>query len=128
MKTVIKGFKYRIYPNPEQEVMLAKTFGSCRFVYNHILAMRIEAHKNESKSMSKTDCNNFCNREMKKEFEWLKEVDKFALTNAIFNLDSAYQNFFREIKKGNKNQGFPKFKSKRTNYYSYTTNFTNNNI
>lgn len=34
MKTVIKGFKYRIYPNPEQEVMLAKTFGSCRFVYN----------------------------------------------------------------------------------------------
>ena len=65
---------------------------------------------------------------MKKEFEWLKEVDKFALTNAIFNLDSAYQNFFREIKKGNKNQGFPKFKSKRTNYNSYTTNFTNNNI
>lgn len=128
MKTVIKGFKYRIYPNPEQEVMLAKTFGSCRFVYNHILSMRIEAHKNESKSMSKTDCNNFCNREMKKEFEWLKEVDKFALTNAIFNLDSAYQNFFREIKKGNKNQGFPKFKSKRTNYNSYTTNFTNNNI
>ena len=112
MKTVIKGFKYRIYPNPEQEVMLAKTFGSCRFVYNHILSMRIEAHKNESKSMSKTDCNNFCNREMKKEFEWLKEVDKFALTNAIFNLDSAYQNFFKEIKKGNKNQGFPKFKSK----------------
>ena len=46
MKTVIKGFKYRIYPNPEQEVMLAKTFGSCRFVYNHILSMRIEAHKN----------------------------------------------------------------------------------
>ncbi|MEL5898790.1 RNA-guided endonuclease TnpB family protein [Clostridium sporogenes] len=46
----------------------------------------------------------------------------------LYNLDNAYKNFFRKIKKGNKSKGFPKFKSKKNHYYSYTTNFTNNNI
>ncbi len=46
------------------------------------------------KKSSKTDCNNYCNRQLKKEYEWLKEVDKFALTNAIYNMDAAYQKFF----------------------------------
>jgi putative transposase len=128
MKTVIKGFKYRIYPNVDQQTQLAKTFGCVRFVYNQILAKRIDLYKLENKSISKTDCNNYCNRELKKEYIWLKDVDKFALTNSIYDLDSAYQNFFREIKKSNKNQGFPKFKSKKDHYYSYKTNFTNNNI
>lgn len=125
---MLKGFKYRIYPTKEQEIQLSKTFGSVRFVYNQLLAKKIEQYKNEEKSMSKIDCNNYCNKELKKEYLWLKEVDKFALTNSIYDLDSAYQNFFREIKKGNKNQGFPKFKSKRNHNYSYKTNFTNNNI
>lgn len=128
MKTVIKGYKYRIYPTKEQEIQLSKTFGSCRFVYNQLLAKKIELYKSENKSLSKTDCNNYCNRELKKEYEWLKEVDKFALTNSIYALDTAYQNFFKEIKKGNSSQGFPKFKSKRNHNYSYKTNFTNNNI
>lgn len=128
MRTVIKGYKYRIYPNEEQKVQINKTFGCCRFVYNHFLAMRIELYKTKQKSMSKTECNNYCNQKLKKEYPWLKEVDKFALTNSIYNLDNAYQNFFREIKKGNANQGFPKFKSKKNNHKSYRTNFTNNNI
>lgn len=125
---VIKGYKYRIYPTKEQEIQLSKTFGSCRFVYNQLLAKKIELYKNEGNSLSKTDCNNYCNRELKKEYLWLKEVDKFALTNSIYNLDSAYQNFFRRLKKGSRELGFPKFKSKRNHYYSYKTNFTNNNI
>lgn len=128
MKTVIKGYKYRIYPTEEQIIQMAKTFGSCRFVYNQMLAMKIELYKSDNKSLSKTDCNNYCNRELKKEYEWLKDVDKFALTNSIYDLDVAYQNFFREVKKGNKNQGFPKFKSKHNHHCSYKTNFTNNNI
>lgn len=125
---MLKGFKYRIYPNKEQEMQLSKTFGSCRFVYNQLLAKKIELYKNEQKSMSKNDCNNYCNRELKKEFNWLKEVDKFALTNSIYNLDTAYQNFFRRVKQCNDKAGFPHFKSKHNNYYSYKTNFTNNNI
>ena len=78
--------------------------------------------RKRKKTVSKTDCNNYCNRQLKKEYEWLKEVDKFALTNAIYNMDSSYQKFFRE------HAGYPKFKSKHDNHKSYTTNFTNGNI
>ena len=125
---MLKGYKYRIYPNEEQVIQIEKTFGCCRFVYNQLLAKKIDLYKNEQKSMSKTDCNNYCNRILKKEYEWLKEVDKFALTNSIYNLDEAYKNFFRRVKQGNDKVGFPKFKSKKNHYYSYKTNFTNNNI
>ena len=125
---MLKGFKYRIYPTKEQEIQLAKTFGSCRFVYNQLLAKKINLYKTEQKSISKTDCNNYCNRELKKEYPWLKEVDKFALTNSIYDLDTAYKNFFRRLKQGSDKLGFPKFKSKKNHYYSYKTNFTNNNI
>ena len=118
---MLKAYKYRIYPNREQETQIAKTFGCCRFVYNQTLAYRRERYEKEKKSVSKTDCNNYCNRELKKAYEWLKEVDKFALTNAIYNMDSAYQKFFKE------HAGDPKFKSKHDNHKSYTTNFTNGN-
>ena len=113
---MLKAYKYRIYPDNGQKVQIAKTFGCCRFVYNQTLAYRKESYEKEKKSMSRTDCNNFCNRELKKEHEWLKEVDKFALTNAIYNMDSAYQKFFKE------HAGYPKFKSKHDNHKSYTTN------
>ena len=119
---MLKAYKYRIYPNNEQKIQIAKTFGCCRFAYNQTLAYRKEVYEKEKKSVSKTDCNNYCNRQLKKENEWLKEVDKFALTNAIYNMDAAYQKFFKE------HAGYPKFKSKHDNHKSYTTNFTNGNI
>lgn len=119
---MLKAYKYRIYPNSEQRIQIAKTFGCCRFVYNQTLAYRKEIYGKEKKSVSKTDCNNYCNRELKKDYEWLKEIDKFALTNAIYNMDAAYQKFFKE------HAGYPKFKSKHDNHKSYTTNFTNGNI
>ena len=119
---MLKAYKYRIYPNDGQKIQLAKTFGCCRFVYNQTLAYRKEIYEQEKKAVSKTDCNNYCNRELKNTYEWLKEVDKFALTNAIYNMDSAYQKFFKE------QTGYPKFKSKHDNHKSYTTNFTNGNI
>ena len=119
---MLKAYRYRIYPNDAQKEQIAKTFGCCRFVYNQTLAYRKDKYEQEKKSVSKTDCNNYCNRELKKTYEWLKEVDKFALTNAIYNMDSAYQKFFKE------HAGFPKFKSKHDNHKSYTTNFTNGNI
>jgi putative transposase len=127
MKKVIKGYKYRIYPTEEQKLQINKTFGCCRFVYNYFLAIRIELYKTEQKSLFYNKCSDILTQ-LKKEKEWLKESDKFALQNSLKDLDSAYKNFFKEIKKGNSNQGFPKFKSKRNNYKSYKTNFTNNNI
>ncbi len=119
---MLKAYKYRIYPNKEQKIQIAKTFGCCRFVYNQTLAYRKEKYKNSKEFVTKTDCNNYCNRELKKKYEWLKEVDKFALTNAIYNMDVAYQKFFKE------HAGYPKFKSKHDNHKSYTTNFTKGNI
>ena len=119
---MLKAYKYRIYPNNGQKVQMAKTFGCCRFVYNQTLAYRKNAYEKEKKSVSKTDCNNYCNRELKKAYGWLKEVDKFALTNAIYGMDSAYQKFFKE------HAGYPKFNSKHDNHKSYTTNITNGNI
>lgn len=119
---MLKSFKYRLYPNKEQEIQIQKTFGCCRFVYNQTLAHRKELYESEKKSMSKIDCNNFVNQNLKKEYEWLKEVDKFALTNSVYNMNSAYQKFFKE------HAGYPKFKSKKNNRKSYSTNSTNNNI
>ncbi|WP_201259691.1 IS200/IS605 family element RNA-guided endonuclease TnpB [Tissierella sp. P1] len=127
MKKIIKGYKYRIYPTEKQKLQINKTFGCCRFVYNYFLAIRIELYKTEQKSLFYNKCSDILTQ-LKKEKEWLKESDKFALQNSLKDLDSAYKNFFKEIKKGNSNQGFPKFKSKRNNYKSYKTNFTNNNI
>lgn len=119
---MLKAYKYWIYPNKIQQEQIAKTFGCCRFVYNRTLAYRKEAYEKEKKTISRTDCNNYCNRKLKKEYEWLKEVDKFALTNAIYNMDTAYRKFFKE------HAGYPKFKSKHNNHKSYTTNFTNGNV
>lgn len=119
---MLKDYKYRLYPNKQQVEQIQKTFGCCRFVYNQTLAYRKQLYETEKKSMSKFDCNNYKNQVLKKEYEWLKEVDKFALENAIYNMDNAYQKFFKE------HAGYPKFKSKKNNKKSYTTNITGNNI
>ena len=119
---MLKGYKYKIYPNKQQEEQIQKTFGCCRFVYNQTLAYRNDKYKTSKESMNKTSCNNYVNQVLKKEYEWLKEVDKFALTNSVYHMDNAYQKFFNE------HTGFPKFKSKKNHKKSYTTNFTNGNI
>ena len=124
---LMKSFQHIIFGKgtliiKEQKIRIVKTFGCCRFVYNQTLSYRKKAYENEKRTISKTDCNNFCNRELKKEYKWLKEVDKFALTNAIYNMDTAYQKFFKE------HTGYPKYKSKHDSHKSYTTNFTNENI
>ena len=122
-----KGFKFRLYPDKEQEIQLAKTFGSCRFVYNYYLAKRIELYNNDKQSMNYNACSADLTK-LKTELVWLKEIDKFALQNVLKDLDRAYGNFFREIKKGNKEQGLPKFKSKHNHEQSFRTTWTNNNI
>lgn len=119
---MLKAYKYRIYPNKQQEEQIQKTFGCCRFVYNQTLTYRKEKYEKDKESMNKIACNNYVNQVLKKEFEWLKEVDKFSLTNSVYNMDSAYQKFFKE------HTGYPKFKSKHNHYKSYKTNYTSGNI
>lgn len=64
---------------------------------------------------------------MKRELEWLREPDKWALQNAVKDLDAAYRNFFRRCKSGGV-PGFPKFKSKRNHKQSYQTTQSNGTI
>lgn len=114
---MLLSYKYRIYPNKEQQIFIKKTFGCCRFVYNQLLAYKKDLYEKEKKTVSKIDCNNYCNQILKSQYPWLREADSRALTNSIFHMDMAYQNFFKH------GAGYPKFKSKHNNYQSYQTNF-----
>lgn len=106
-----KAYKFRLYPNKEQKEMFHKTFGCVRFIYNKMLADKIDYYNETGKKLNNTPA------QYKKKFPFLKEVDSLALCNAQINLQSAYNNFFRD-----KKVGFPKFKSKKKSKLSYTTN------
>ena len=118
---MLKAYKFRLYPNQEQRIYLAKTFGCTRFVYNQMLAERIKSYE-ENKNLDIKLVKYPTPAQYKTEFEWLKEVDSLALANAQMNLDKAYKNFFRD-----KLVGFPKFK-KRSNTNNYTTNNQNGTV
>lgn len=108
---MLKAYKFRLYPDKEQQEYFAKCFGCTRFIYNQMLADKIEYYKKTGEMLNNTPA------QYKKEYPWLKEVDSLALANAQMNLNKAYRNFFRD-----KSVGFPKFKSKKRNRHSYTTN------
>ena len=107
MKQIHKSYKFRIYPTKEQESLLGKHFGHCRFVFNRFLNERKEKYLNEKTSLNYYD-NARTLTELKKdeEFVWLKEVNSQSLQASIRNLGIAYKNFF------NKQNKFPRFKSK----------------
>lgn len=111
---ITKSYKYRIYPSKKQKELIQKTFGCTRFVYNYFLDLRIKKYNEENELFNNTKC---CREltNLKKTLVWLKEPDKFALQNAIRDLDNAYQNFFKGI------AGFPKFKSKKNHFKTYRT-------
>ena len=110
MMIVNKAYKYRIYPTDIQ-----KTFGCVRFIYNTMLYDKIQHYEDSGLMLRNTPA------QYKEVHDFLKEVDSLALANAQLNLEKMYQNFFREQKMGNANQGFPKYK-KKTYGQSYTTN------
>lgn len=113
------SYKFRLYPNNEQQTLIQKTFGCARFVYNHFLAQRIAEYKATSKAPTRFQQSKSLTS-LKDELLWLKEVDARALQSALRDLDSAYQNFFRRVKDGGK-PGFPRFKSKKGFHRSYKT-------
>ena len=121
-----RAIKIRVYPNQNQKEVLDKTFGCCRFIYNKMLEERKQSYKelkNDKDSLYsytyKTE------KEYKQEYSFLKEVDSKALQSEWRHLKSAYDNFFRNIKKGIK-KGFPHFKSKKSKQ-TYTTFNINDN-
>lgn len=107
MKTIFKSFKFRIYPNEEQEILMAKHFGACRFVFNHYLNKRKESYLEDKKSLNYYDNANDLTQFKKDEnYIWLKEINSQSLQSSLRNLDTAYGKFFRKQSK------FPRFKSK----------------
>lgn len=114
---MLVAYKYRLYPNKEQQEYFAKCFGCVRFIYNRMLSDKIDYYNETKQKLNNTPA------QYKKEFPWLKEVDSLALANAQMNLQTAYKNFFKRPE-----VGFPKFKSKKNHKYSYTTNNQGGNI
>ena len=107
-----QAFKFRLYPNVEQRIGLARQFGCARFVYNHFLRQRIDyyaAHKGEQKQgLNYSDtARALVELKQQPETEWLGEVNSQALQQSLMDLDTAYQNFFTGRAK------FPHYKCKR---------------
>ena len=111
------AYRFRIYPTEEQKILLGKTFGCCRFLYNQMLNDKIREYEKTKKMLKNTPAM------YKKEYPFLQEVDSLALANVQLHLEKAYKNFFRDPK-----IGFPRFKSKHHSKNSYTTNVVNGNI
>lgn len=118
-----KAYKFRLYPNVEQEILIAKTIGSSRFVYNHMLNAWNSSYKETGKGLSYGKCSAMLPA-MKKsdDTSWLREVDSVALQSSIKNLAESFDRFFKK-----QNQS-PNFKSKKNPVQSYTTKNTNNNL
>lgn len=118
---VNKAYKFRLYPNQEQERVIAKTIGCSRFVFNHFLAKWNDAYTTTGKGLTYNTCSSQLPK-LKKEYEWLKEVDSIAVQTSVKNLADSFTRFF---KKQNKS---PRFKSRKNPVQSYTTKQTNGNI
>lgn len=92
------SYKFRIYPTAAQEVLIQKTFGCARFVYNHFLAQRIAEYQATGKAPTRFQQDKMLTS-LKKELLWLKEVDSLPLQAELQNLDAAYQGFFHRVKR-----------------------------
>ena len=110
-----RAYRFRLYPNIEQTIMINKTIGCTRLIYNSLLTDKKEYYEQTGLSLKKEVS------EYKKEKEFLKEVDSLALANAKINLETAFKNFFEKRSK------YPKL-HKKGKHDSYTTNNVNNNI
>lgn len=114
-----RTYNVRLYPNKQQEVLLGKTFGCCRKVYNCMLAAKIQSYE-ATGTLCRSNPTDFYD-----EYPFLKEVDSQALTSEKINLQAAVKNFFGRKADG---VGFPKFKAKHRDKESYTSYTTNHNI
>ncbi|PID23513.1 transposase [Sporosarcina sp. P7] len=133
----MKGYKYKIHPNVEQQKMINQTIGCARFVYNHILFENLERRKRSLPWLSKFDAIKIL-PELKKSFEWLKEADSIALQSSIEYLYQGFKRYNKMKKVLHKktvkkyeeinyipteydNLGHPRFKNKKHSVQSYTT-------
>ena len=102
-----RAYRFRFYPTPEQEVILAQTFGCARFAYNHMLRLRTDAWYNEQKRVGYHETSAALTLLKKQpEFAWLNEVSSVPVQQALRHLQTAFANFFA------KRTAYPTFKRK----------------
>lgn len=125
---MLKAYEYRLYPNKEQQTLMAKHFGCVRFIYNYMLAYKTKIYETNKKNINKFEmCSIVAQMKKQEEYVWLKEVNSQSLNVSIYNLEKAYTHFFRDKK------GYPRFKSKYTKQsfacpQFVTIDFENNKI
>ena len=103
-----RAYRYRFYPNLQQRIQLAQTFGCTRFVYNWALRLRTDAYYRTSQKMSyKETSNQLTQLKKNPDFSWLKDVTAVPLQQALRHLNTAFLNFFAGRAK------YPRFKKKR---------------
>ena len=91
-----KAYKFKLYPSKEQEILINKTFGCTRLVYNHYLNKKQELYKQNHITLSSYDmCKDL--KVLSNEKPYLKEVDSIALRTSIFDLDDAYIDFLKLV-------------------------------
>lgn len=113
---MLKGLKFRIYPNKTQQKLIQQTFGCCRYVYNQGLAFRQEQYECGN-PIGYNETNKLLYKlKHDGEHNWLKDVDSISLQQVLRDLDKGYKNFFNKVAK------YPKFKSKHNHNMSYRTN------
>ncbi len=117
---VNKAYKFRIYPNKNQEILIAKTIGCSRFIFNYFLAEWNATYKDVGKGLSYSSCSGKLTQ-LKKELPWLKEVDSHSLQSSLKHLADSFHRFFK------KQNNAPKFKNKTNKIQSYTTNIEKKN-
>lgn len=106
---MLRAIKVRLYPNKEQEQKINKTLGCYRFVYNHMLAIKQEAYKRDKTNLGLCELSKYFHGTLLKDeqYDWLKEQNTKVSHQAMMQMLSAYDNFFKQ------HRGFPKFKSKK---------------
>lgn len=116
-----KAYKFRLYPNKEQEILINKIIGASRFMFNQLLAERISNYEQcksiedkEKRELALKELKQSTPAQYKEKYPWLKEVDSLALACSWTNVNTAYKNFFN-------GGGYPKFKSKHKSKLTYTT-------
>ncbi|WP_281512876.1 IS200/IS605 family element RNA-guided endonuclease TnpB [Mammaliicoccus vitulinus] len=118
-----KAYKFRLYPDKEQKILINKTIGSSRFVFNYFLNLWNEEYKKTGKGLSYNKCAVIIPTLKKSdEYSWLKEVDSIALQSSIKNLEDSFNRFFKKQNKA------PRFKSKKSPIQSYITKNVGNGI
>ena len=121
--TVDKGYRGILYPTKEQKVLIEKTFGCCRYVYNHFLDERKQEYRENGRTVSYTEqCGKLPGMKKDPETEWLREVDSTALQHSVRILQDAFDSFFQ------KRTGYPKFRSKHDHRQSYRSTNNHNSI